>query len=79
MSECWFDSPTTINCDNAWGTNLLNDQSTRVVHGKRSNFAFVDGHIQNLLIPGTKTFSEVQWAGDTMWLPFNSTASNKMK
>ena len=79
LSERWLDGPATTNADNAWGVNLLNDQSTRLVHNKRSNFACADGHVQSLLVPGIKTFAEVQWSGDTMWLPLNATSSSRMK
>ncbi len=80
LTERWQDAATTAAGDTVWGTsNSLNDQSTRVVHNTRSNFGFADGHMQSLTIKGIKTFSETQWAGDTMWLPYNKGVSTHLQ
>lgn len=79
LSENWHDQPTTVAGNTAWGVNYLNDQSVRLVHNSSNNFAFADGHIQMIAVPGVAKFGLTQWAGDSMWRPYNPLTSVKAR
>lgn len=78
LSEYW-DTTARQN----WGSDQLNNRQAIPVHRAVGNFMFVDGHVQTLAVPASKTYAASQLElptsnGEPMWRPYLDIASTRL-